>query len=374
MLKYVLKTIVFSVFCIFFINTNIQAQVNIVSANFTSYNVSPGSLSDIQVMNPGTKELQVVVESKLFNSNNEILLQVKTNPIALKLGLNSILSSNPSYSYVNYTSNKYSQYIQNTKTLPSGKYRFCTTVMAVNTSEPQSDDYCDELEAEGNNLLYLISVPDKEEIETEYPVLVWYHSEPFNLLAPNEFYRMVLVEMNKDQSPDAAITVNQPLYVKNFLTTHSIQYPIDAKKLEPSKHYAWQVQKMSNGAIIDKTEAWEFSLKSNPTLTSQKYVYLKENLDASSYQCIDGHVYFAYKENYSGKNLSIRLYNDKHKQVEIVPVVSENVGETKNDVKSFGSNYCDLNLEASHLKSGIYFMEVSDDKGEVRKLKIKFEK
>lgn len=350
----------------------VYSQISIITANFTTFNVSPSALCDIQVMNGKSVSVEIVVESKLYNSNNEALLSVKSNTLVLKPGLNSLLNNNITYSYVDYGSNNAAQYIKTTKTLPPGRYRYCSVVTVINNAESGQDEYCDELEAESNNLLYLVSVADKEEIETPYPVLIWNHSEPFNLLAANEFYRLVLVEMGKDQTPDAAVTINQPMYVKNFLTTHSIQYPVDAKKLETQKSYAWQVQKMSNGVVIDKTEAWEFKLKESPKLISQKYVYLKENLDASAYQCIDGHVYFIFKENYSGNNLNVHLFDEDHKEVEIIkPKIDRKNSE---EIKSHGSNYYDLNLEMSKLKAGIYFLEVSNEKGEVRKLKIKIQK
>lgn len=356
-----------------FIVTKTHSQISILSANFTTFNVTPSTMCDLQVMNQTASDLQVIIESKLYNSVNEELIHIKSNTITIRPGINSILKFNPNFNFAQYSTSQHAQYIKISKNLPSGKYRYCAVISSM-SPEPAQDEYCDELEAENNNLLYLISIADKEEIETQFPILLWNHSEPFNLLAPNEFYRLLLVELQKDQAPEAAISVNQPIYLKNFLTTHSVQYPTDAKQLEPGKRYAWQVQKVSNGAIIDKTEAWEFSVKKNLPLTSQKYVYLKENLDASAYQCVDGHVYFSFKENYSGTNLNINLFNDKHQAVKLVNTINENKGQSANGIKTYGTNYCDLNLDESKLKPGIYFLEVSNEKGEVRKLKIKYER
>jgi hypothetical protein len=360
------------IFTLVMINT-MHAQINILSANFTVYNVSPSTMCDINIMNASGSEINVIVESKLYNGNNEVLLHVKTNVVKLKAGLNAVLSANPGIALTEYSASKHAQYIKTSKTLPSGKFKFCCIVTTIDASEPLQDEYCDELESDNNNFLYLVSVPDKDEIETSFPVLIWNHSEPFNLLAANEFYRLVLVELNKDQSPDAAVTVNSPFYLKNFLTTHSIQYPVDARKLEPGKQYAWQVQKMGNGAIIDKTEAWQFSVKKEEKNLPNKYAVAKRVVDGGFYEVTDDKIYFKYDELYTGNKMLCKIKNDKNEYVD-VKVKNENLknsgtsGET-GSLKSKGQNYFEFDLQEYHLKKGFYMLEIINEKQEVSYLK-----
>jgi hypothetical protein len=348
------------------------AQINILGANFTVYNVSPGTLCDINVMNANAFEINVVVESKLYNANNEVLLHVKTNVLKLRTGLNSVLAANPGIALTEYSGSKHAQYIKTSKTLPSGKFKFCCVITTVDASDPQQDEYCDEIESDNNNFLYLVSIADKDEIETSFPVLMWNHSEPFNLLAANEFYRLVLVELNKDQSPDAAVTVNPPLYVKNFLTTHNVQYPADARKLEPGKTYAWQVQKTGNGAIIDKTEAWQFTVKKNEKNLPNKYAVVKKEIDGGYYEVSDEKIYFKYDEVYTGNNMLCKIKNDKNEYIDI-KVKNENVksGQVSESgsLKSKGQNYFEFDLVEYHLKKGFYLLEVTNEKREISYLK-----
>jgi hypothetical protein len=326
----------------------------------------------MQVLNSGTKTFDVIIESKLMNSNNEVLLSVNTNTIQIKSGINSIMSSSPTFSYVEYSSNNHAQFIKSSKNLPSGKYRYCASIRVINTPEDISDDYCDELESDNNNLLYLISVPDNEEIETSYPNLLWYHSEPFNLLASNEFYRIVITEIKKEQSADAALNVNSPIYMKNFLNSHSVQYPADATKLVEGKTYSWQVQKVSNGAIIDKTEAWAFTVKNNPKLEPVKYAIVKQNPETGYYQVVGNTIYFKYIEKYSGEKLICKIKNDFNKYIDIAPKNEKLNNSNKSSdttLKIVGANYYELNLDEYKLTNGFYWLEVINERGEVYLLK-----
>lgn len=373
MLKIFSKINTLLLILLFVISFQLKAQLNILGANFTVYNVTPSTMCDVNIMNSSGAEVTAVIESKLYNSNNEVLLHVKTNALKLKAGLNSGLSSGVSISLAEYSGTKHAQYIKTSKILPSGKFKYCCTVTSINAGEPVHDEYCDELESDNNNFLYLVSVPDKDVIETSFPVLIWNHSEPFNLLAANEFYRLVLVELNKDQSPDAAVTVNAPYYIKNSLTTHSVQYPVDARKLEPGKQYAWQVQKMSNGAIVDKTEAWQFSVKKEEKNLPNKYAVAKRTVDGGFYEVTDDKIYFKYDEAYNGSNMVCKIKNEKNEYVD-VQVKNETLKKNTDapvagSLKAKGQNYFEFDLQAYHLKKGFYMLEIFNEKQEISYLK-----
>ena len=72
---------------------------------------------------------------------------------------------------------------------------------------------------------------------------------------------MVVSEIKKDQSTEEAISVNSPVMVKNYLKEHQVQYPYDAKELKEGKSYAWQVQKIGDGIVLNKSESWKFLRK-----------------------------------------------------------------------------------------------------------------
>ena len=230
-----------------------------------------------------------------------------------------------------------------------------------------SDEYCTDLESDNSSFLFLVFPPDKEFIETKYPVLTWTHSEIFSKSA-TDFYRIVVVELSKGQSSEAAINTNIPVYMKNFLTAHQVQYPVDAKELISGKSYAWQVQKISNGAITNKTEAWEFKVKALDPIKENKYATVKKVLDGTLYKAEANKIFFRFDEGYTGTKLTYRILNEKQEPI-TAQQSEEKTGEIKvAEVKS-GYNTFTIDLNEYKIPTGVYTLEVINDKREVYKLK-----
>lgn len=348
----------------------IYAQVSIVSINVQPFNVVPEALLNVGIMNGGDPQ-QVQVITQLYNSANTVVLSVKSAPFQLSKGLNSGLSGDRKTAMVDYPGGQQSNYLKTTHNLPSGRYKICSSVIAVHLSE-KLDDFCDELEADFNQYLYLVNPLDNDTVDTKTPLLSWTHSEPFTILNQGEFYRMVVSEIQKDQSPEEAITVNSPVMVKNYLKEHQVQYPYDAKELKEGKSYAWQVQKIGDGVVINKTETWKFNLRTPPENRVLKYVALKKQLDGGFYHANDGKVYFKFSEEYKNNGkLNFTLSNSKLKPV-TVEIVNDMKPVEKNNaavkLKQLGDNRFDLDLNS--LKSDFYTLEVKNEKKESFYLKI----
>ncbi len=365
-LKYFFSLIVL---CLF-LNKAGRAQVNVVSINVQPFNIVPEALLNVGIMNGGDAQ-QVQVVTQVFNSANALVLSVKSAPFQLIKGLNSGLSGDRKTATIEYAGGQQANYLKTTHNLPSGRYRICSSVLSAQLAE-KLDDFCDELEADFNQYLYLVNPLDNDTVDTKTPLLSWTHSEPFTILNQGEFYRMVVAEMQKDQSPEEAITVNSPVMVKNYLKEHQLQYPYDAKELKEGRSYAWQVQKIGDGVVINKTETWKFNLRSLPETKVLKYVALKKQLDGGFYQANDGKVYFKFSEEYKNNGtLKFALTNSALKQVSVdvsndVKPIGKNAATVK--LKQLGDNRFDLDL--SGLKSDFYTLEIKNEKKESFYLKI----
>lgn len=338
-----------------------KAQTNIVNVNITAFNVMPRQLLDVTIMNSGI-ETMVTVETKLYSNNQDLILTVASKPFYLKKGLNTSVQLNILPATTVYGSSGQADYVKRTHTLPNGKWRYCTTLAGVDVS----DQLCDDIEAENTSFLYLVSPPDKEEIETFNPLLIWTHSEPFTSQPASESYRMVVAEMLPDQSPEVAINTNVPVYMKNNLTMHQVQYPFDAKALQPGKQYAWQVQQLSSGVIVNKTEAWQFHYKKPDDKPGKNYTYLRQNLDGSTYYAVDEKIYFKFDEPYytAESKLIAKIYDANRKAYE--PEAKNEVKKQNESViKYTGTNLFTMDLSSFHLSSGIYNLEVTDEKGKI---------
>ena len=242
--------------CILFFNSN--AQTKIVSSSFSSYNVSPENMCGINISN-SAGDISVTIESKITNIQGAELIKTISNPIALKNGVYNSLQLGLKISNTTYQNSSVSEFVRIYHQLPSGKYNYC---VSIKLNDGSGDELCDDIESENSSFLTLVNPVDKDTIETYNPVLIWNHSESFNILQQGEYYRMIVAEIKQDQNAEAAINVNNPLLQQNFLSKHDLLYPFDAPKLLAGGRYAWQVQKVVNGVITNKTEAWEFIFKS----------------------------------------------------------------------------------------------------------------
>jgi hypothetical protein len=343
------------------------AQVNILSASVNSFNVTPSSLCQVNVMNT-QGDVQAMLEADLTSTDNTLLLKVTTGTFILKKGLNS-LGMNISVSSAQYGSNDVSTHIKTFHTLPSGKYHTCWTIKVL-AHDAIGDQYCEDVESENTAFLFLVFPADHDTIDSPMPLLSWSHSDPFNIGSTGDYYRMVLVKLSPGQSAEAGVMSNTPMFMKNSLMTHEVQYPYDGKTLEVGERYGWQVQKISNEVIVNKTEAWDFVLRPPVDGRSVKYVVLKNKLDAGYYTSEDGKVYFRFDESYTGGELKYKVYNAANK--EIAPLAkNENKTLSKQpSFKTLGYNRFCLDMNGYGAKEGFYTLEVMNAKSEKSLLKI----
>lgn len=355
---------------------SMKAQVSVISINLQSFNVVPEALLNVGIMNEeGEQSVQLVTQ--VFNSTNALLLQVKSQPFLLIKGLNTGLSGERKIASTEYSNTQQANYLKSTHSLPSGRYKICSSIISVSGAD-KLYDFCDELEADFNQYLYLVNPADNDTVDSKNPVLIWTHSEPFSILNQGEFYRMIVSPVHNGQNAEDAINVNTPVMIKNYLKEHQLTYPYDAKELKEGQKYAWQVQKIGDGVVINKTEAWVFNLRSNTNSKSLKYVALKTEINSDYYTAYSGEVFFKFNEDYrTGGNLKFKLYNHKSENIHIEIDHDSEQDRSKNkasnqpaQLKYPGDNRFELDLYAGKLKSGFYTLEVQNEKKEKYYLKI----
>ncbi|HYG53327.1 MAG TPA: hypothetical protein VD905_20655 [Flavobacteriales bacterium] len=346
-----------------------STQVSINSANYNTVSFNETNCLQAIVSNSASSVMAYATVT-VKNSGGEIIIEGKTRSFTLNPGINTVSGATVGFSAFTYGNSGKALYLKNNGLLSAGNYSYCLHIIPVGT-ETDGDVYCEDFEAGTEDFLTLVTPYDKEELDTKLPVLTWSHSEPFNTLAKNEFYKIVVAEIKKDQSAEQAIFSNPAIFSKNFLITHTIPYPMDAAALEDGKHYAWQVQKIANNIIVNKTDVWEFSLKKKQVKPDNKYAVMKQHYDASYYTAVNEHIFFQFDEPYHGSELNFTVYNSKRKEVK-----ADLHNERKNSVgadsplKDHGNNKYELDLSAYNLKSGYYFLEVLDEKN--RKSVLKF--
>jgi hypothetical protein len=356
---------IFPISCMFF-SLTLSAQVNIVNAPVNSYNITPRSLCEVSLMNAG-ESLTVIIEARLYNSSNEELMAVKTGPMIINKGLTSTAGLSITFSQTNFSTSAAGLHIKTTKTLPTGKYKYCCRVIALN-SDFGSDDYCDEIESDLSSFLLLVSPFDKDTIQTKNPLLLWSHSEPFGVISSGEYYRIIVAEQKPDQTAESALNVNAPIYYKNNLRDHQVLYPFDGKELVSGNSYAWQVQKMTNGVITNKSEAWTFILDDKFKTQAILYAVLKNKPTSDCYPVKGDKLYFKFSEEYtSTTNLEFQIRDNSNNLLKPEKIKNNKAGDT--NVKLNGDNRYEINLSAFKINEGFNLLEVTNEKKEVYFLK-----
>jgi len=363
-----LSNLVRTLFIVLLIYSKLEAQITIINISVQPFNLTPEALLNVNVMNNGEEKTTRVL-TQLFSADNTVLLTVKSSPFKLSKGLNSVGASVRKVESAEFSGSTQGNYLKTTHNLPSGRYKVCSVISAENDPET-SDNFCDELEADFNQYLYLVNPFDKDTVDSKNPILSWIHNEPFSILRQGEYYRMIVSEIKTGQSAEEAITINATAMVKSYLKEHQLVYPYDAKELKPGSMYAWQVQKVSDGVVINKTEAWTFFTRRINNPKSSKYVNLKPELDGSFYEAVDGFVYFKFSEEYATSGqLKFTLTNDKSQIVE-ADIKKDDCSAEGVTLKSTGTNLFELNLNTKKNKSGFYKLEVKNEKNESFYLKL----
>lgn len=208
---------------------------------------------------------------------------------------------------------------------------------------------------------------DGDTITTFNPIFTWLLNDYATFRGS---YQFVLVELEENQNSEEGITNNTSFFRLQNLTAPQLMYPFDAPVLQSNVWYAWQVQKIKDGSLVDKSEAWKFIIASNEIKEVNKYVSLQKEHVGSNYVAANQKVYFKIDEKYYSDLLKIQIFNDK---MELVKEDGKNDASSGKNAtlvnkKSTGSNFYELDV--SGLESpGIYTLNVLDSKKQEFKLK-----
>lgn len=349
-----------------FATTSLFSQVSIKSASVNPDFISSTFFNSVTILNQSQSTVIVNLTVRVNLSGGEKLLELMAAPVSLKPGINVYSQSNFSVTSQTYSSSSEAKFLKTFRKLTSGTYHYCIQIsdQGGGFNENLNDEYCDQVVAEDQFALNLVSPFDGDEIETLNPLLVWNHSDPFNKLKPYEFYKILLTEKNPQQTNESAIRTNEVIFSLVDLTNHSINYPINAAKLEYGKSYVWKVLKVSSNSTVAETDVWSFKIKNKDEISNTKYALLSKSPTASTYQVNGEKFFFRFDEayNYSG-DLKINLFDENRKLIEVSAKNDLDDSDLVNIV-STGYNSFELDLVKLKLKRGAYYIEVLNSKNE----------
>lgn len=362
------------------------SQIKIVSSTFSELLVSPESMNR-PIISVGLYVNSILLESELRNSEtSEILIRSESNPISVRQGINAIQPMHNSFKVVEYGNSEISNYLRIQKRLPSGRFEYCVRVR-TSDGEYFEDELCKEYFVIVNEFLHLIYPADEDTITNLLPVLNWSTSAIHEMKLEVKQYRIILTDKEGERDAETALNINPGIFFKDNLNNLSIPYPASATALQKGHSYAWRVECLVNGQVVEETESWTFTIKGDEEEENRKYVLLKQDLGGESYKVLNGKIYFALIERYSGETefpkFQIRSDGgelmDKPAEYDLDAPELNNLNEGKQTDSEMGlynktiqgPNKYLLDITKYGLKPGLYTMEVWNFKNELYKLKFR---
>ncbi len=306
------------------------------------------------VMNSSGAEINAYLKGSVSYGNTTLIVEGTSQPLVLKPGINIINPAsiiirgyqfNPAVNVPNLSS---------TELFPFGSYVVCLKVYNANSAELGAS--CIEANIKPLSPPMLLSPYNEAQVHTAYPLLIWSPPTP----VPSGLqvqYDLKLVEVLSGQNPVDAIQRNFALVQESDLHSNLFQYPVSAVKLEPQKHYAWQVVAKGDNFLIGTTEVWSFTMVMDTMnvykLPNPEQFYEPKVALDGAYAVAVEVLGVVLKD---AVNFKLTLYNSKHELLKVKPELKRIANDSRHII----------NLkETGKLQNGeVYILEFISSTGE----------
>lgn len=214
---------------------------------------------------------------------------------------------------------------------------------------------------------YLIYPFNEDELREPVPVLTW--SPPAPVTAKQVLrYEIKIVELQQAMPAAAAIQALPAYFTKRDLYKNVMPYPAAARKLNPEKEYAWQIEAFDQHQSLGKSEVWVFSFAKDtePEVEEEHlpYVALQRNLDGGFYPALE-QVRFKFDQDYTHNMPNVHIFDNE----------GDEVGYRDTRFERKGDNRFVIYMPpGTGFKNGHYYTLVATNaKGEHLKLKFKYQ-
>ncbi len=169
---------------------------------------------------------------------------------------------------VNKSDARYESIIRSTGTVPSGEYYFCVNIIDAGTGVSLAEDCLDQVVLNTSGPM-LVAPLSEEPLQDTLPTFSWLPPTPVSA-GTQVRYRLRIVEIYGDQSPEQAMLSNPSWFERSDLLVPMMTYPFTARSFLNDKKYAWFVSATdgSNKASLGESEVWWFTRHDTSTQKS----------------------------------------------------------------------------------------------------------
>jgi hypothetical protein len=232
-----------------------EAQVTVKLKQPPPNQLRATDIWNVSLTNTTRSSIVVILSGTLEESGAGIIVDGTSRSFTLKPGTKIITYDDVKSGSVNFKSGKWREAFTRTGNAPSGDYTIC--IYVKNESEEELGTDCVYQTVEISGPPELISPADGEEITPgALPTFTWLPPMP---TPPGANYKIKIVEIIGNQSPEEAMLKNKAFFEKEDIRMTMFQYPLSAKKIESNKSFAWQVFAVEKRSILSSSEIWKFS-------------------------------------------------------------------------------------------------------------------
>ncbi|HCA43817.1 MAG TPA: hypothetical protein DEP28_11265 [Bacteroidetes bacterium] len=267
------------------------------------------NLWDIELINLTNDQIEFYLYGTLSESKAGLIatgttVSIKLAPKEKKKFKVNELPQTPDISYPN-ADQRFKDALMRKGKLPNGDYTICVYAKETSTNEEIGNDCLEHsVEVETELEITLLNPENNSLIEPEELIV-------FSWMDPSSKgqYKIKIVEIKGDESPESAMLKNKAFFEKENLSTTNFTYPISSPKFESGKKYAWKIL-TSKGNTVSNSQYFLINEKnSNVTKTKlnlNDIEFLKKNeMFANSIRIIESEcaeIDFSSIEKYSFKN------------------------------------------------------------------------
>lgn len=194
-------------------------------------------LWSLSITNTTNEDLTIHVGGVASEEKDGLIIEAKSKPFTIKPGTTKYKHTDFSSAEIKYNNGKYKEILMRTGNAPEGNYTICVT--AYNESgEVIGQENCITQQVQQLGSITLISPSDGEELDPDTLPGLTFSWTP---LPKADIYKLRIVELKGDQSPEVALRTNQPIFEKELKTTSTHVAPSQVKVIVMGMKYAWQI-------------------------------------------------------------------------------------------------------------------------------------
>lgn len=335
-----------------------KAQITIQWVRVNAEVVSPHTLFEAMVINQGGSS-SAVIHGDLRSRSGEQVMSFSSLSFGLPSGSSTMTSGRPELVDVRYGNTPAGRMALAGQRLPEGTYEFCLSITASQGED--ADQWCESVDVERMLFLDLVHPWDRDTLDETRPALTWTLSgDPASVQEAQ--VRLALAPMPKGINPAQAIAREVPVFVLPQVTDRTVPFPPGLAELVRGKCYAWQVERILEARVVDRSEPWGFCIRENKDPVPEKYILLDRLQPGAVYTAVDGRLYFRYDKPYPSEGLKAIVRSGGLQGIP-VPVERDAPKAEGETVKSPGVGLYMLDLQRTDVRPGYHELTITDPKG-----------